>query len=239
MTHAAVQSHPSQSSTATASHRRSPGTDLLTRLSGERIAASASAITLNAAVLMLMLVPLAATRLLPETISETEAIFLPRDPPPPAPPVPVPVTARPIVPQAPTVPLRRQAVVAPAVAATAEPGDIAVPDDATMIDGDDTNLPPSIATPQTGAQLQYAQAPPPAYPREALREGQRGTVLLRVLVDTDGKPLQVDVAQSSGHRSLDRAARRHVLARWTFRPAVQDGRPVRAIGLVPVEFALR
>ncbi|MBA2238954.1 MAG: energy transducer TonB, partial [Lysobacter sp.] len=65
------------------------------------------------------------------------------------------------------------------------------------------------------------------------------TVLLQVLVDTDGKPLQVEVARSSGHRSLDRAARRHVLARWMFRPAIQDGRPVQAIGLVPVEFALR
>ena len=239
MTHAAVQSHPSQSSTATAAHGRSSGTGLLARLSGERIAASASAITLNAAVLMLMLVPLAATRWLPETTSETEVIFLPRDPPPLVPPAPVPVTIRPIVPQTPTQPLRRQPFTPPAVVAAAEPGDIAVPHDATTTDGGDTDLPPSIATPQSGAQLQYALAPPPPYPREALREGQRGTVLLQVLVDTDGRPLQVDVAQSSGHRSLDRAAQRHVLARWTFRPAVQDGRPVQAIGLVPVEFALR
>lgn len=238
MTHAAVHSNPSQSSAVPPFHRQSPVNGLLARLSGERIAASASAITLNAAVLMLMLVPLAATQLLPDTTIETEARFIPRDPPPLAPPVPVPVT-RPIVPQTPTQPLLRQSVMPPAVVATAEPGDITVPNDATVIEGDATDLPPSIATPQTGAQLQYALAPPPAYPREALRDGQRGTVLLQVLVDTDGKPLQVDVAQSSGHRSLDRAAQRHVLARWTFRPALQNGRPVQAIGLVPVEFALR
>jgi len=239
MTHTAVRSHSSQSPATTPSPPPSSGIGLLARLSGERIAASTSAITLNAVVLMLMLVPLAATRLLPETAVETEVRFIPRDPPPLAPPVPAPVTTRPIVPQTPTLPVRRQPVTPPAVVAPAEPGDIAVPFEAMVIDGGDTDLPPSIATPQTGAQLQYAQAPPPAYPHEALREGQRGTVLLQVLVDTDGKPLQVDVAHSSGHRSLDRAAQRHVLARWTFRPAVQDGRPVQAIGLVPVEFALR
>ena len=237
MTHAAVQSDRSQSST-TPSRQQSPVPGLRARLSGERIAASASAISLNTAVLMLLLVPLAVTQLLPETTVETEATFIPRDPPPLVPPVPMPVTTRPIVPQASTLPVRRQPVTPPAVVATAEPGDIAVPYDAPVVDRGDTAA-PSIATPQTGAQLQYALAPPPAYPREALRDGQRGTVLLQVLVDTDGKPLQVDVAQSSGHRSLDRAAQRHVLARWTFRPAVQDGRPVQAIGLVPVEFALR
>ena len=233
MTHAAVQSHPSQASTA------SPGSGPLARLSGERIAASASAITLNAAVLMLMLVPLAATRLLPDPTVDIEVRFIPRDPPPLVPPVPVPVTARPIVPQSQSLAVRRQPLVPPAVAAPAEPGDIAVPNVLTAIDGGETDPPVSVAPPQSGAQLQYALAPPPSYPREALREGLRGTVLLQVLVDTDGKPLQVDVAQSSGHRSLDRAAQRHVLARWTFRPALQDGRPVQAIGLVPVEFALR
>lgn len=230
MTHAAVDapsSHPSPTAPP----------PLLARLDGERIAASASAIALNAAVLMLMLVPLAAPDLLAKMVAATEVIWIPRDPPPPTAPIPVPVTARAMTPQAAPTPVRRPVVAPPAVLAASEPGDIAAPVEATAVDG--VSELPAIATPQTGAQLQYALAPPPAYPRDALREGHRGTVLLQVLVDTDGKPLQVEVAQSSGHRSLDRAAQRHVLARWTFQPAVQDGRPVQAIGLVPVEFALR
>jgi protein TonB len=89
-----------------------------------------------------------------------------------------------------------------------------------------------------GVQLEYASAPAPAYPRDALREGAQGTVLLKVLVDIDGRPLEVQVARSSGHRSLDRAAREQVLRRWTFRPAMLDGRAVQAIGLVPVDFRL-
>jgi len=47
------------------------------------------------------------------------------------------------------------------------------------------------------------------------------------------------VQSSSGNRSLDEAARKHVLKRWMFRPAMQGGRAVQAIGLVPVAFSLQ
>jgi protein TonB len=97
-------------------------------------------------------------------------------------------------------------------------------------------LPPQ--PPRVGVQLEYAQAPAPTYPRDALRDGVEGTVLLKVLVDTDGRPLDVQIERSSGNRSLDRAAREQVLQRWRFRPAMEDGRAVQAIGLVPVDFRL-
>jgi protein TonB len=87
-------------------------------------------------------------------------------------------------------------------------------------------------------RLEYAKAPPPPYPRADLRAGNEGTVVLEVVVGVDGRPLQVAVAESSGHRGLDAAARRHVLAQWLFRPAMRDGRAVEAIGLVPVAFSL-
>jgi protein TonB len=48
----------------------------------------------------------------------------------------------------------------------------------------------------------------------------------------------VQVERSSGHRVLDAAAKEQVLAKWRFKPAMQDGRAVQAIGLVPVEFNL-
>ncbi|WP_259303276.1 energy transducer TonB [Thermomonas sp. S9] len=64
-------------------------------------------------------------------------------------------------------------------------------------------------------------------------------MLLQVLVDVDGRPLDVTVARSSGYRMLDEAARTQVLKRWRFQPALQDGQPVQALGLVPVEFTVR
>ena len=54
----------------------------------------------------------------------------------------------------------------------------------------------------------------------------------------DGKPIDVRIERSSGHRMLDVAARKQVLAKWRFRPAMQDGHRVQAIGLIPVDFHL-
>ena len=93
--------------------------------------------------------------------------------------------------------------------------------------------------PMAAAQLRHRLAPPPTYPRDALRSGAEGTVLLRVLVDVDGRPLEVDIKRSSGHLSLDRQALRQVQQHWRFEPAMRDGRAVQAWGLVPISFSLQ
>ncbi|MGN6313155.1 MAG: energy transducer TonB [Rhodanobacteraceae bacterium] len=88
------------------------------------------------------------------------------------------------------------------------------------------------------ATIAYETATPPEYPIAALREGVQGTVLLRVLVDATGKPVQVVVLKSSGSRELDNAARDHVLAAWRFHPAQRDGHAIQAWAQVPVKFSL-
>jgi len=101
-------------------------------------------------------------------------------------------------------------------------------------------VPPAIdTTPISDAQLVYASAPPPSYPKEEERRRIGGTVLLKVLVDVDGKPIEVTIQSSSGNRRLDDAARKQVLARWTFKPATRGGIAVQAIGLVPINFTVR
>ena len=97
----------------------------------------------------------------------------------------------------------------------------------------------SIPVAPSPVQLEYRVAPAPDYPRMALRRGITGTVLLQVLVGVDGNPLEVTIAQSSGNRELDEAARAQVLRRWSFQPASKNGQAVQAIGMVPIEFALR
>ncbi|HMH69385.1 MAG TPA: energy transducer TonB [Pinirhizobacter sp.] len=83
------------------------------------------------------------------------------------------------------------------------------------------------------------QAPAPAYPSTARRMHMQGTVVLRVLVDVDGKPLQVVVESSSGHAELDRAAQNQVLSKWRFQPATAQGRPTQAWARIPVTFNLQ
>lgn len=92
--------------------------------------------------------------------------------------------------------------------------------------------------PGANVRLDYARTTTPRYPIESMRRGEQGTVLLRVRVDRDGVPVEIDVARSSGFRQLDRAAREAVL-RWRFRPVQIDGVAVQASGIVPVEFKLK
>ncbi len=65
----------------------------------------------------------------------------------------------------------------------------------------------------------------PEYPPAAMRNGDQGTVLVRVEVGADGVPTSVEVAQRSGSRDLDRAAV-NAVRQWRFQPAQRDGQAV-------------
>ena len=66
---------------------------------------------------------------------------------------------------------------------------------------------------------------PPAYPAEAMRRRQEGTVRLVVHVSADGTPVLVELAGSSGHPSLDKAAL-NAVRQWRFNPAMGATGPV-------------
>jgi len=89
----------------------------------------------------------------------------------------------------------------------------------------------------TAARPLAANRPDVPYPLRAKRRGHEGTVVLRVEVSVAGEAKRIDVARSSGHPSLDRAAVRAV-RRWRFVPATRDGRPVAATVRIPIEFRL-
>ena len=156
--------------------------------------------------------------------------ILPVNPPKPPTPVTQPLERRSVAPTS------SETVSAPVISDT---GTEVVPDTSNA----DTAGPlGDIAPPSAGPspmQLAYRFAPAPTYPRRAQQQRLTGTVLLQVLVGIDGRPLEVKVAQTSGHRELDEAARAQVLKRWSFQPATRDGQTVQAIGMVPIEFALK
>ena len=77
--------------------------------------------------------------------------------------------------------------------------------------------------------------PAPTYPREALRRGVGGTVRVQVTVSPDGSVERMEVAESSGDRTLDRAAMEAV-RRWRFKPAMRNGQPVSATVVIPLDF---
>lgn len=204
-----------------------------------RILGIAGAIALNTAMFMLLLMPMQApmpvlsldripiTWVMPETKKDPPPLppvpIKPDKPrtdastPTVSPPIPAPTVVDPVIDPMGTIPIE-PIVQGPVIAPTTEPA-----------------LPPG---PLTGAQLGLDVAPAPVYPREELRAGITGLVMLEVLVDVDGRPLQVTVHASSGNRELDATARKQVLKRWRFHPAMRDGIAVQASGLVAVEFKL-
>ncbi len=78
-----------------------------------------------------------------------------------------------------------------------------------------------------GPSPRLVHSPAPEYPRDALRAGVSGEVVIRIDVGPDGVPASLEIIRSSRNRSLDRAALQAV-RRWRFEPAVRDGVPVAA-----------
>jgi len=198
-----------------------------------RVAAWSTTLALHVLVVALLLVP-GVPLVIPPPPQPTpiDVVMLPRDaviapvpPPPLAPPRPqqlpqavdpAPV-APPLVVDQSTLPLPvreplpRQLPVSPLVAPAPAP---------------------------TSQAIAVASVTPPPYPGIAARRGQQGTVMLRVLIGTDGRPQTVEVERGSGHSALDRAARQHVLEAWRFHPALERGTAVPAWVRVPIAFTL-
>ena len=95
---------------------------------------------------------------------------------------------------------------------------------------------PVVATPEN-RDVALLDRPNPAYPREALREHEQGTVLVLAQVDVQGHVSDARVIGHSGWLALDRAATNEV-RNWQFQPALQDGKPVVASVQIPVSYKL-
>lgn len=105
---------------------------------------------------------------------------------------------------------------------------------------------PRQAAPQAAAaprvvpdsQIGYLVKPNPVYPARSRKAGERGTVMVRVLIDPTGRPSQVAVQTSSGHPPLDEAAL-NALRAAQFRPYVEGGVAKPIWVLAPITFNLQ
>ena len=202
-----------------------------------RIAAISAALALNLAFLLIASRPIAHL---------TMSLLRPHDPvqtirlidPPAAPRPPEPIVLKPlpqavVAPQPKSLPLHLPSPVMPIAASPDTTSPVSVPASPAQ----PVAAPASIATAPVEASLAYRSAPL-QFPLQALRQQMHGTVMLRVLVDETGKPVEVTVERGSGYALLDRSAREQVLAAWRFQPAMVNGHAVRAWARVPVSFDL-
>ena len=87
------------------------------------------------------------------------------------------------------------------------------------------------------SKLDYLSLSPPEYPKLARAKGWEGTVLLKVLVDENGRPSGVWIEKSSGYPLLDFSAQKAV-QKWKFYPAQHEHIPYACLTFVPVQFVL-
>jgi len=196
-----------------------------------RVVALSAAIALNLAALLILTRPLApqVLALVHKLASVPQVVFIESPPKVPLPPA-IELKPLPHPPAAPVLAQPRPSVAPPVLTPSVE-GTQAMP----------TVAPPSAAPADTAAPVEATLAyrsAPLRFPAQALRQHLQGTVLLRVLVDENGAPVQVEVEHGSGYAVLDRSAREQVLAHWRFQPAMVNGHAVRAWARVPVSFVL-
>jgi len=133
----------------------------------------------------------------------------------------------------PLIPVQTDVVVAFAAESSAMPvqGETAV---AVAVAVPTANTAPLVIPPES---IAYLVRPPPEYPRASRRLHEQGRVIVRVLVDEDGMPRQVQVSASSGYPRLDDAALLAV-QKYRFKPYVDHGQPTAGWALIPFDFDL-
>lgn len=173
----------------------------------------------------------AAIAAAPPERNQADAPAPPVVPQPLSPPAPAAARETPLIPPPPATPPPRRPAAARAARQPALP--LAAAEAPIALASPDASAPLVPPRPVAGIATNRA----PAYPEVARRRGEQGRVMLRVSVSADGTPLDVALAETSGHASLDSAALAAV-RQWRFIPATQAGKSVPAIAEIPVRFRL-
>lgn len=91
---------------------------------------------------------------------------------------------------------------------------------------------------ETKASMNVIPHSSPVYPADAIKQKHQGTVVLNVLVGTDGKPLSYKVDPSTKAAPELVTAASKAAMQWQFNPKMENGKPVEGYARVPVTFSL-
>lgn len=99
--------------------------------------------------------------------------------------------------------------------------------------------PPADPVPQPRliSGVKYVRPPRPEYPVLSRRMHEEGKVIVRVLINPEGRPEQALIQLSSGSSRLDQAASNAVLAAL-FKPHTENGMALHVYALIPITFEL-
>ncbi|MCW8807748.1 MAG: M56 family metallopeptidase [Rhodanobacter sp.] len=88
------------------------------------------------------------------------------------------------------------------------------------------------------ADIGINESIPPHYPADAIKNKMEGTVILKVLVGTDGKPRTIasDPATKAAPELVDAAI--DAVKNWRFNPVIKNGKAVEGYARVPIRFSM-
>ena len=161
----------------------------------------------------------------------------PPPPPPPRPQVRTPPPPAPVI----TAPAPPEPAPAPFVAPPPPEEPAPPPEPAVALTPPAPPAPPAPPSPQpktvSASAVQYLTPPRVSYPPQSKRLGEKGRVVLLVLVDEKGRPVQARVQESSGFQRLDDAAV-NAMRGARFRPYTENGVPQAVWVPAPIVFNL-
>lgn len=108
---------------------------------------------------------------------------------------------------------------------------------ATVITVPPATLAPPAPQPKLVSGIEYVRPPQPEYPTLSRRMNEEGRVIVRVLINPQGRPEQALVHLSSRSSRLDQAAINAVLAAL-FKPHTENGMALHVYALIPITFEL-
>ncbi len=97
---------------------------------------------------------------------------------------------------------------------------------------------PPASDQQATADVDYNTRFQPRYPADAIKNKQEGTVVLSVLVGTDGTPRKIEAERGTNAAPSLVTAASEAAAQWRFSPGTRGGKPVESYARVPVKFSL-
>lgn len=177
----------------------------------------------------------------PEVPAVLDVVLMPAEVPQPLPSAPRPPEQQPVAKSAPAAKPAPANTARAEIAVAQSSAEAALP---AVVETARAPVAAAVAAPRAEPVLTppvfnaaYLRNPPPRYPLTARRNGDEGTVMLRVLVTTEGAAARVELDRTSGSASLDGAALEAVRS-WRFVPARRGLQNVEDWVRVPVVFRL-
>lgn len=79
--------------------------------------------------------------------------------------------------------------------------------------------------------------PYPIYPRDAQMQGQEGTVIVRYLIDVQGRVAKVELVRAARTKAFNASALQ-AIRQWQFKPMMENGQPVEVVHELTIYFEL-